>query len=135
MSASPASTVERETPAATRYLEDIFMQVRLHDRVVSDLDGRIHRMLIPDSKEPALGITLTASQVVQLSDLVVEHENATSDLLALVAPAAMHRANAAALVAPEYQQGIHDLRDEARISYVQPIFDEAGIPERFLADD
>lgn len=125
---SPDGTT-RKSPAAAKYLQDIFLKIRERDREVSDLGEQIDTTLSWDENDVRM---FTRREVVRLSDLIVHHENVVGDLLALVAPAAVRRAEEAALVAPEYQQGIFDLTGVAADLFIRPIFAEAGIADRYI---
>lgn len=59
---------------------------------------------------------------------------AIEQAVASVAAAALDRARKLAEATPEYQQVIFDLRLEDRREYARAIFEEAGIPEEFVAD-
>lgn len=127
-----AITVEVERPAATRYLEDIFLQVRQHDRRIEELNARVNELVGNRQEARPAGRLVIARELRELSDLVTALENAASHLLAIVTPAALCRAEEAAVVAPEYQQGIFDMRGTSAEHYIRPIFEESGIADRFV---
>lgn len=122
--AKPLSDNER------RVLEDVFSHVVSHDREVQTRYRTITETLDPGEGKSTRSVTLKPLDAVQLSDLVVELMGEISDLCAATAPAALERARMLGILPAS--EAVHNLSIADASDFVRPIFEEAGIADRFV---